>query len=62
VLQTGTFVPVHALGEEQHAYRWLILSLPIPLAYLKTTQHAHALHFDVKPASWIEERKMADAP
>lgn len=34
VLQTGAFVPIHALGEEKHAYRRLMLSSLIPLAYV----------------------------
>jgi hypothetical protein len=51
VVQTGTFVPVHALGEEQHAYCRLILSSPMPLVYLRSTPHMHAfsreaLHHD----------------
>lgn len=32
VLQTSTFVPIHAPGEEKHAYCRLILSLSIPLS------------------------------
>jgi len=34
VLQTGVFVPIHALGEEKHAYRRLMLSSFIPLVYV----------------------------